>query len=414
MVHELLCVAGLCLGLAMVRESRRLALRYWLGFAPLVCAWGTFNGFVYGAARGPHLMGPLDPWDPLKLAKLTSYHAMADRLSSQLAGGTGPLEWAIVSLAVFVPVVAWFSRSLAAAMAGLASVAALLLLVDPPPATGLFQVTPWLLFAFVGPGPRPSAGDWRWRAHRALAGCSLLFIALVAATPIVPGLNWGSRYMLTVLPVLALLALRSTHELFAARHRTANVALVSAFITLFGIVAALGNLRGMRFYKSKVRFDDAHASTLARISSATTATDLWWLGPESATARFATRLAMVVHVPASQQLDPLPPPPERDVAVRREFFDELRTARATEFAFVGTDGGRATLAARAQEFGFSQVEAHREEVSRSLASSRPSGDAPDRVPPWNPWYGHTGDRVEGRVVGYRRSREGGPGSRSDE
>ena len=75
---------------------------------------------------------------------------------------------------------------------------------------------------------------------------------------------------------------------------------------------------------------------------------------------FNTRLAMVVHVAASQQVIPLPPAPERDASIRRAFFARLSTGHQTEFAFVGTELGRVALAASAAALGFSQREAHRE------------------------------------------------------
>jgi hypothetical protein len=359
-VHELVFLAGACLGVALVLSSRRLALRYALGFAPAACAWATFNAFVYGAMRGPHLMGPLDPTDPFKLAKLTDDQALLERLSTQIGGGSSALAWMLVIFAVVVPVASRFSRHVAAAFAVLASVTAVIQLLDPPPSTGLFQVTPWLLFAFIGPGRSGAERTWSDRVHEVLTRCSLLFLVLVVATPIVPGLNWGSRYMLTVLPMLALLALRSAQQLFDSLDRGPAVARVTAFATLFGIVALLTTVRSLRFYKAKVGFDDAHASTLARVSTPTTATDLWWLGPESVTRSFSTRLAMIVHIPASQQLDPLPPPPERDIAVRHQFFAELLGTGETAFTFVGTEGGRAALAARSREFGFAQSEYHKE------------------------------------------------------
>jgi len=353
--HELLLVAGACFCVALVSDRR--LLRDWLiGFVPCLVAWAIFNRIAFGALRGPHLMGPLEPTSLINLAHLVDMSSLRDRTTMQLAGGRGTLDVLFVLVMVSLPILTRLHRPRAAlaVVLGLGALACFLM-CDQPVAFGLFQTTPWLLFAWLA--SPPGLHNWQNRAHRTLLRAATLFLLLVVINPISPGLNWGSRYLLTILPVLALLALRSIEHLISRSHTRTRASAVGVLIACYGAIAVVGLVRGTRVFVNKIAYDQRHIDTIARIESEFTATDLWWLGPEVSTGFARTKLRLVAYVPATQQLTP-PLPPDPNAVVRSAFFASL--PKVHEFTFAGSRDGLEAMRKDALSRSFTEVESHQD------------------------------------------------------
>ena len=350
-IHELVLLAGLCFAVALA-GNRRAMLRWLGGLAVPVGAWMAFNRVVYGAFRGPHLMGPLAPGSPTMMGHLASLADFRDRAADEIAGGHGALELLFVVGFVGLVAISRFRRvSVALPLVALLSVLAVWFLLRSGYAGGLFEVTPWFLLAFVGLRP---TGGWRDHARRVFAGAAILFVAAVVATPVYPGLNWGSRYLLTISPVLALLAMDTLERLRSWLRGPGTRAVVA----VYALVAVLAFTRATQTYRAKRIFDGIHARTVSSIRTRETATDRWWLAPELAAANLQTSLALVAYVPASEQL-PAPIPPDPDRVVRDAFFERLRDERLHDFSYVGGESTLAVLRIEARWRGFRQVDVRR-------------------------------------------------------
>ncbi len=370
-MHELVVAAGLCFAVALA--SRPRAMLCWLaGFVGPVGAWIVFNRVFYGVVRGPHLMGPLTPGTEIMMRHLLSVTALRDRATNELAGGHGHLERAYVMLVVVLLVLSRLgARRGALAVTAALTLGSAWLLARPGYAGGLFEVTPWLLLAYAD---RPSGASSRDVAHRVLLRAATLFAFVVIATPIDPGLNWGSRYLLTMSPVLALLALRNIERLATSGGKRG---LVWAGVGVYALFAVFAFSRATQTYHAKRLVDGVHARTVAGIQSRVTATDRWWLGPELAPAELHTALRLVAYVPASEQL-PAPLPRDPDRVVRDAFFDGLESSRVEDFSYVGGESTLTVLRGDARARGWIQVELRHE--GRFCRRAVHPNDRPRAVP----------------------------------
>jgi hypothetical protein len=129
-------------------------------------------------------------------------------------------------------------------------------------AFGLFQTTP-LLFPAVAWPPQDHPGPFaesRTSFCRWLFTAWILFMAVVAVNPQDPGLNWGSRYLLTTLPWAVLLAARNLESLF---ERTAGIyrygsPLAASLLVAIGLYA---NVRGV----NRIASDEARSLPTASV-----------------------------------------------------------------------------------------------------------------------------------------------------
>lgn len=348
--HELFLLMGTCLIAAVVANRRvRTGLYVAIGFLLPVLAWSTFNRVVYGSFRGPHLMiAPLDLSYASFRAGLIDWKFLTMRVVSQISGGAGVVDWMLVGLAFVVPSIgAAGAPRLALLIALLASALALFLLLDAQWARGLLQATPWFLVALADPrGLLSPKQDGRAAIHRTLACAALAFLLGVVATPVAPGLNWGSRYMLTVLPVLSLLAVATLENGWTAVTGGWRLAgTVLAGLSFF--VGALSIARGIRAYSSKMALDRTFLERASSIATPATATDLWWLAPDLEPVPLHTRLEIVRYVPGSDQFgSPLPADP--DAAIRTAFFEGLDKSKFRTFSYLGTAAGLGAVRAQAE------------------------------------------------------------------
>ena len=268
--HELfgLMFAALLAGSIVVLKSaagRRAVAGLAAGFLPMLAVWILTNCLIYGLPLGPHLAVASNIRHSAVYAAQMSPANMGARALSQLFGlqpGQQGNLFPVLLLAVGWAICSAIGRKAApGAPLFLALIApiALAWLMRADLAFGLFQATPLLWAALAWPGrerldegcpdadPAPDAATLfrRW-----ILAAWLLFLAVVAVNPQDPGLNWGSRYMLTTLPwgaVLAACALESAFSNTRGFLRAGAPAAAAALIA----VGVLANVRGMREIESE-------------------------------------------------------------------------------------------------------------------------------------------------------------------
>lgn len=229
-VHELFLAVFVAVWLAATpfwQGRRYIPYGLLLGFLPSVLVWGLFNLWLYGTFAGPHLAANIlqnNVDHPFSLALILNQSHLADRAMSQLVGASASKLWdatlpyylLFICLLDIYTLTAWIGKPLhnVIPLLGLTAAAAalFLLLKTPGEANGLLEATPLLIPALAVPWyVRPAPGPV-WPPHVFYAWLSRscwLFILLVLVTPISPGLDWGSRYLLAALPLLVLLALHA-------------------------------------------------------------------------------------------------------------------------------------------------------------------------------------------------------------
>lgn len=307
------------------------------GFGALALAWMAGNWLLYGSPAGAHLMGPNDPTHP-DLLRLTLDPAMLmHRVQDQLAGDPAEGDWVRLELLLLTLYLGVSnSRSLRAWMpplqVALAGVS-LGLLFRAPWAHGLFSATP--LFVLGLAQARPLLDDLgtapdsklspRERFFRWAAATSVLFTAAVLVNPKTPEMNWGSRYLLTVLPLLVLAAAAALETRIAAGGR-ARTPMIASGVALLA-VSLFSQYRGILAVREDLRASRELIQAVAATASPVVATDLFWLAPETAEATLHPKLLLV---------------PEDD-AGRSAFLSLLRRADAGEFTYVGSEAGLVAL-----------------------------------------------------------------------
>lgn len=340
-VHEMFLAlfAATWLGaLPFLKGRHRILCGLLLGFVPLVVLWGGFNLWVYGTPVGPHLgtnvfQNTAD--HPFSLALVLDQSQLAERAMSQLVGtqiadarnDTFPYYLAFFCLLLLYTHVGWSRGSLtriAPCLCLAAAALALFLLLQGRGATGgLFLATPLLIPALSVP--------WYVRPAHPLACHSEVFYAWASRTcwlfalfllinPITPGTDWGSRYLLTALPLLFLLSAHTLEQQYAnSRGRWRGVAVAGAIAVV--VISMLCQISGLLWVRRCLAFSQALNVQVQAISAPAVVTDIYidGLAPDapSSQVRFLVRT-------------------EDDASLLARI---IRQRRYREVAFVGGDLG---------------------------------------------------------------------------
>ena len=312
------------------------------GFAPLLALWVAGNCRLYGMPVGPHLSGSTkfafqghvviaDEWPartagPHSLLRLLDLPHAPRRALLQLVGSEDPdaVGRSLFLLLLVTTLIAWRGgrlRPAAAPLCAAASVVAVLPLSGGTPwLNGLFEATPALIPALCAPwSPRPllAEGDRAGLFLPWIGRACVMFSLIVLLNPVVPGLEWGSRYLLTVLPWLALLAASTFEGWYLSSgprwRRAAALAIVASIgLSVYSQASGLRSVRGSLAY--------AHALNLRaqRVTSPLLVTDTFWLGAELTPSRLRQDQWLV-----------------RSAADRRAFLDALPHLDAAEFTYMG-------------------------------------------------------------------------------
>ncbi len=222
-LHE----TGLLLGAVTIgaglasRATRRFALAATAAFAAGVALWIVSNQVFYGSFLGAHNQGA-NELGLSTVARGLAPGALWSRVVSQL-GGTpvhAPIHVAAAAFpaALFLASRLAWSRPSALLLVALATGPAISLgaFLRNRAVDGLFTASPLLLLALLAPlweGQTEEAAD---AAFAWMARGSLLFGGAALLLPVGPGWGWGSRYLLTSLPFLVLLAARQAEQRWPA------------------------------------------------------------------------------------------------------------------------------------------------------------------------------------------------------
>lgn len=341
-VHEL-CLAlflATCLAaLPLLRLRRHIIGGLLLGFAPVSALWGFCNWILYGAVGGAHLGANVfqnSQNHPFSLALILDPAGLANRTMLELFGAAFSdyhdtllpyIRIFAVTLASFT-VVSWLSRRLRPVMPILSlaiALMALALTLSADWVSGLFEGTPLLIPALavpwsVGreaantPAP-PTAIFFAW-----LSRTCWLFALFVLVDPITPGVDWGGRYLLPMLPLLVLLsahALQRSLQDAPGGKRTAAAALV----ILVGISAAC-QVRGLQTVRLTMADNQALSTQVGRLNTPVLVTDSLWTGPNLMAAPLREPLLLI-----------------RSGADVSLLLSEMHRMNAHEFTYVGTPEG---------------------------------------------------------------------------
>jgi hypothetical protein len=244
-------VAYLLFGSRRLGHAAFLLVGTVTSLAPL---W-VFQFVVYGDVIGPHLghfawLGEKLPVTTSRLAVLyytllegnsnlaLSFLYITAFAASALIVRSRRLHSHTVLISVVFPVLA------------LAAIPNILEAAAGRPFGGLISTVPLLAFSFAAL-PASTEGS----KSRFLLAVSLGYVALVClATPVDPGLQWGPRFLLPVIPPMTILALNNFRAARGAANRaSARRALTASFLLLVAasFLTQLGGLRAMYLLRAR-------------------------------------------------------------------------------------------------------------------------------------------------------------------
>lgn len=291
-------------------KTRSTILCLLAGFGLPAGAWAFVNHSLYGVLGGPHTLGPNLILKHFTLAQLLDPGAFGVRARLELVGdSSGALVTAAFAIVVVVYALTgrtWRpSVGRRAGVLGLAGVLAGLLMLRAGWSHGLLETTPLLIPALVPPAEVPRTGSpaseaaerwWGW-----MYATVLVFGFLVVLNPIVPGMDWGSRFLLTVLPLLALLSAHQLERVWLATPQPRRLAwrVVGAVLLVNSLAS---QLRGWQAIVADLAFSRHTAQVVRALPTETLVSDVWWLGPELALSPPGRRHLLVRDAEDAQRL----------------------------------------------------------------------------------------------------------------
>jgi hypothetical protein len=266
-------IALLFLGTGHLRRLVGLGLGIVVALVPL---W-LFQFVVYGDFIGPHV-GHL-AWLSEELPATTDRVAIV--YHTLLEGNSSPAMsflyiMAFVASALLVPMRRIRTRRLpiiiAFAVLVLATIPNILEASRGRPLGGLISTAPFLVFSFA---VLVGSGSSVRRHNTYLLALSVGYIALVSIlTPVDPGLQWGARFLLPILPPLAILATNNFGALSTLGGRSTSRLLAACFVCVAALsfVVQLSGLRTLHIIKST---DQQLIRDTAQLEPAQVLSDEW-------------------------------------------------------------------------------------------------------------------------------------------
>ncbi len=316
-VHELLLalsVAALLSALPFLKQRGYIVGGLLVGFVPLVLAWGVFNLWIYGGVSGPHLGTNVlqnNSDHPFSLVRVLDQTQLAERAMVQLVGTNiigsrddlFPLYLALVSLLIVYTLAAWSNSALSRITFLLSLGAAALALyllrlsyVAHSEPSGMFEATPLLIPALAVPWyvsktktlvVSVEAAFYAWASRTCW-----LFVLFVIFYPMLPGVDWGSRYLLPALPLLLLLSVHALERQYQEMKRGWRTFAVANTVGLIGI-SLVCQCFGLAWIHRSIAYNHELNAQVRRIKSPVLVTDLIWLAPELTSSSSSQTLFMV-------------------------------------------------------------------------------------------------------------------------
>ena len=358
-IHELIIALFLAVVLASLpllwhHSGRRLVLGLNAGFIPMAILWAGTNWLVYGAFGGPHLsanMGSNTDDHPFSLSLILNQQRLAHQAFEQLLGTTiSPnmgtwtyIHTDLVPLFIvfgFLLVFYWLTTSFLGAawqfaplISLVAAILALYLVFRIQWAHGLFLATPLLIPALAIPWDanririkqsKDEKNAVKESSHASLfyawlSRATWFYILIVFMYPGLPGADWGSRYLLPVLPFLALLAFHALEEQYQAsapRWRR----LVGGCVAVLVGSSICCQLEGLNMVQRNIRYNQELIQRARSVTSPVIIYDDIAMAPELA----------AVSLPQAQFMI-------RSIEDWTLLLKIMRRSRVTEFTYIGAD-----------------------------------------------------------------------------
>lgn len=360
-IHELLLALYAAAWLAFLpliwrRRQWRLLLGLTAGFLPPALLWAAANYWLYGTPLGLHLSASMggNPTDhPYGIALIMNWSSLAERSLDQLVGtmifgsrdDLYPYFLALACLLIGYAIMAWsggwMRRVVPVLSIGAAGLAAYLV-AQVSGGSGLFQATPLFIPALAVPWiasrsrARETAAERRTRRGKVkirirrdvppndlfwawMSRASCLYILFALINPMLPGVDWGSRYLLPVLPFLVLLAAWALEGQYVEFGRIGRGVVVASVIALVA-VSFYCQCEGLTMTARNMRYNRDVNDGARAVKSPVMVTDLIGLGPEM-TAAFLPLAQFLVRTDDDRAL----------------FASVLRRMGATEFTYIDPD-----------------------------------------------------------------------------
>ncbi|MBC8104355.1 MAG: glycosyltransferase family 39 protein [Cytophagales bacterium] len=343
-VHPLQGVLFAAMGIALIAVQRKntgkAAFVALLGFLPFIIALAAWNQATYGALGGAHAVGTLrnlesgSPTGSFDLAKLWQ-RAQLELLGvddSSLAMVLIRVYIACYLLSLFTskPIRRWAAPILCFGAAEILWKT----IGETPWANGLFQGTPLLLPALAAPFLRPNPTDrissYRQICCRWMALTAALFAVGVFLSPGFIGLNWGSRFLLTALPLLALLSAYALEAHFAEAEGRSRWAVLFLCTTLIA-TSIHSQFKGFELVSGHMDIYEKTVQDIETLDSPVLVSDAWQFSIQTLVAKRPRLRYLISGKPEDQA----------------RLFEALRRADTHEFTFIGSDYGAARTAERA-------------------------------------------------------------------
>lgn len=326
-----------------VGRSRSLSLAVGLiaGFLPAAGAWAGTNWLVYGSPGGPHLMGANDMFHPYHLRLILDLGQLVERSRVQLLGEAAAGPWRdklallLLVLTLSVPLGGTLRKLVPLWYVGAAGLS-FGILVNTQWGQGLFSAAPVLVPALAAPwtiARRPAEGEecsvdgLQERFFRWLLPTALLYIVAVLVSPKTPEMNWGSRYVLTCLPLLFLLTAWVLEREWEGVSRPGRVlwATGTASLLLVSLVSQARGYQAIRrdLHESRILIEQARQLPVPVL-----VTDHFWLGPELTAGDIPQRQFHLRDEDADRIL----------------FFTAVERLGVDRFAWSGSEAARDSLA----------------------------------------------------------------------
>jgi len=240
----------------LLLDARRLTRLVWLCLGILIALvplW-LFQYFVYGDFIGPHV-GHL-AWLPEELPVPTGrvgivYHTLLEGNSSPVLSFLYIMAFVASTMLIRAPRLRTKRLLVIIAFASLvvATIPNILEASGGRPLGGLITTAPFLVFGFA------TLLDSSVRRHNAfLLAFTLAYMALVSLlTPVDPGLQWGPRFLLPILPPLVILATNNFRALSTLGGRSTRSPLTVCFASVVALsfLVQISGLRTLQIIKTR-------------------------------------------------------------------------------------------------------------------------------------------------------------------
>lgn len=284
-LHEMLIVLGAAVVLAglLSRSTRRPSVAALATLGAGLAAWAATNLALFGRLEGAHMSGGNVTGVARVLGGAEPGH-LWPRVVEQVGGVPSDAPAHVLALAFAVGLflfARWNPASRLLVPSALVGGVVLSLAADRTNGVvhGLFTASPLLLLALLAPlaakpGARKEDVVAAWMARS-----SLLFGVAVLLLPFGPGFGWGSRYLLTSLPLLVLLAARDAEKVLRPAESGARPVLARAALAAALAASVVLQFRGTHRVREALRGWTVLFSEAERSPAEIVVTDELSVGP---------------------------------------------------------------------------------------------------------------------------------------